>query len=244
MFSRVKSPYPKIWTYAANEMLVNMALPRCSIKIMMRTSFNERDPCEGTVRDYPGAVALLCAPCNFNSLMDSCKCVLLRCTGTYLGVRYVLHRRRRKETEILKRRSFNTTPSLGARTPTSMEFTDNRRAIEVWLIAVPKVGWGGFVGPWVPVAITPGKKLCADTRMGLDIAKRLKNVVDAELRIMRARYECSKNELLVESVGPRDEGKKTRKEEGGGRSRRTRNWMMRIQGIGQQNYFYSWDKIC
>ena len=66
---------------------------------------------------------------------------------------------------------------------TSTEFTVNNRAIEVWLIAVPMVAWGGFVGPCVPVAITPGKKLCPDTRRGLAAAKR-KNVVVAKLRII------------------------------------------------------------
>lgn len=38
---------------------------------------------------------------------------------------------------------------------TSMEFTDNSLDMLVWLMAVPSVGSGGFVGPIVPVARTP-----------------------------------------------------------------------------------------
>lgn len=55
--------------------------------------------------------------------------------GNVSGVRYGWH-----------------TPERGL---TSTELTDKRRAIEVWLIGVPMVGWGGLVGPWVPVAMTP-----------------------------------------------------------------------------------------
>lgn len=40
---------------------------------------------------------------------------------------------------------------------TSIELTVRRRASEVWLIAVPRVGAGGFVTPIVPVARTPSK---------------------------------------------------------------------------------------
>lgn len=45
---------------------------------------------------------------------------------------------------------------------TSMEFTDNSLAMLVWLMGVPSVGSGGFVGPIVPVARTPrGKEVWA-----------------------------------------------------------------------------------
>ncbi len=40
----------------------------------------------------------------------------------------------------------------------STEFTLSRRAMDVWLIAVPNVGTGGFVTPCVPVAMTPAGK--------------------------------------------------------------------------------------
>jgi hypothetical protein len=67
---------------------------------------------------------------------------------TYLGIRDVLHCRRRKETEILRKQihQYHVLSKI-ADILTSTEFTDNKRAIEVWLIAVPKVGWGGLVGP-------------------------------------------------------------------------------------------------
>jgi len=44
---------------------------------------------------------------------------------------------------------------------TSMEFTDNNLDMLVWLMAVPSVGAGGFVGPIVPVARTPAGKVWA-----------------------------------------------------------------------------------
>jgi len=45
-----------------------------------------------------------------------------------------------------------------------MEFTDSSLDMLVWLMAVPSVAWGGFVGPIVPVARTPAGKVCAWTR--------------------------------------------------------------------------------
>lgn len=44
------------------------------------------------------------------------------------------------------------------RQKSSIELMLSRRAMEVWLIVVGEVGFGGFVGPWVPVAMTPGGK--------------------------------------------------------------------------------------
>jgi hypothetical protein len=41
------------------------------------------------------------------------------------------------------------------RQKSSIELMLSKRAMEVWFIAVPNVGAGGFVGPWVPVAMTP-----------------------------------------------------------------------------------------
>ena len=42
-----------------------------------------------------------------------------------------------------------------------MEFTDNNLDMLVWLMAVPSVGCGGFVGPIVPVARTPAGNVWA-----------------------------------------------------------------------------------
>lgn len=47
-------------------------------------------------------------------------------------------------------------------------------------MAVPKVGWGGFVTPWVPVAITPGGKAVSAAATRRMDAAMSKAVADKE----------------------------------------------------------------
>jgi hypothetical protein len=60
------------------------------------------------------------------------------------------------------------------RQKSSIEFTLRRRAMDVWLIAVPVVGAGGFVTPCVPVAMTPAgnEEEAARTEATADETKR------------------------------------------------------------------------
>lgn len=60
---------------------------------------------------------------------------------------------------------------------TSIELSEMRRAMDVWLTSVPMVAWGGLVVPIVPVAVTPAaKEDCALTEEPAARARRVRGI--------------------------------------------------------------------
>lgn len=77
---------------------------------------------------------------------------------------------------------------------TSIELIDNKRATLVWLIDVPRVGSGGFVGPIVPVAITPsGKDWAWADKTAMSVVARVAKEKDI---IMECCFNRSVFEIL------------------------------------------------
>lgn len=73
-----------------------------------------------------------------------------------------------------------------------MELMESNLASDVWLIGVPMVGCGGFVGPWVPVAKTPsGRDVAAEAPVARRRAVAAAWANACIIFVLGLRFDCS-----------------------------------------------------
>ena len=128
--------------------------------VMYLTCFQEGDTTYRSIGNEASVVALFRAPGDFKCLIQN-----YQFWDMFTSPRHSLLSQRcwqGREAQISRNpRKKNTRDVVNIELcpRTSIELTVRRRANDVWLIDVPIVGTGGFVGPIVPVAMTPGKNV-------------------------------------------------------------------------------------